>query len=145
MKVVLQVVNKASVKVDDKIIGEIGKGFLLFVGIFSTDNEENVIKMADTISKLRVFEDSKGKTNLSLRDDHGRILSVSQFTLFADLNGCNRPSFSKAAKRDQAIELYELFNSEIRKYDFEVQTGKFGADMKVELLNDGPFTLVLEN
>ena len=111
MKVVLQVVNKASVKVDDKIIGEIGKGFLLFVGIFSTDNEENVIKIADKISKLRVFEDSNGKTNLSLRDVNGSILSVSQFTLCADLNGCNRPSFSKAAKRDQAIELYELFNS----------------------------------
>ena len=145
MRVVLQVVNEASVKIEDKAVGEIGKGFLLLVGIFNTDNEENVRKMAEKISKLRVFEDVNGKTNLSLKDVNGSILSVSQFTLCADLNGCNRPSFSNAAKRDKAIELYELFNEEIRGYNFEVQTGRFGADMKVALINDGPFTIVLEN
>ena len=145
MKVVLQVVDEASVKVDGKTIGEIKKGYMLLVGVFQGDNDDNAIKMAEKISKLRVFPDENGKTNLSLATVGGAILSISQFTLCADLNGCNRPGFSKSAKRDDAIRLYDLFNSELRKYDFEVQTGEFGADMKVSLINDGPFTLVLEN
>lgn len=145
MKVVLQIVDEASVKVDNKVIGEIKKGYMLLVGIFQNDDENNVVKMAEKISKLRIFPDENGKTNLSLSTVEGKILSISQFTLCADLNGCNRPGFSNAAKREDAIRLYNLFNDELRKYGFEVQTGEFGADMKVSLVNDGPFTLVLEN
>lgn len=145
MKVVLQIVDEASVKVDNKVIGEIQKGYMLLVGIFQNDDENNVIKIAEKISKLRIFPDENGKTNLSLSTVGGKILSISQFTLCADLNGCNRPGFSNAAKREDAIRLYNLFNDELRKHGFEVQTGEFGADMKVSLVNDGPFTLVLEN
>jgi D-tyrosyl-tRNA(Tyr) deacylase len=145
MKVVLQVVDSASVAVENKIIGQIGKGYLLLVGVFQSDDDGNAIKMAEKISKLRVFPDENGKTNLSLNDVNGSILSVSQFTLCADLNGCNRPSFSNSAKRDDAMRLYDLFNEELRNKNFEVQTGEFGADMKVNLVNDGPFTIVLEN
>ncbi len=145
MKIVLQVVEEASVEVDKKVIGEIGKGYLILVGVFETDEEENALKLADKVSKLRVFPDENGKTNLSLKDVGGKILSVSQFTLCADLNGCNRPSFSLAAKRDKAIRLYELFNKQLENNGFEVQTGEFGADMKVNLVNDGPFTILLEN
>ena len=145
MKVVLQIVDEASVKVDNKIIGQIGKGYLLLVGIFQGDTDNNVIKMAEKISKLRIFEDENGKTNLSLATVNGSILSVSQFTLCADTSQGNRPSFVNSAKREEAIRLYELFNLELRKYGFEVQTGEFGADMKVSLINDGPFTLTLEN
>lgn len=145
MRVVLQVVEKASVEVENKIIGKINKGYLLLVGIFESDNEEKVIKLAEKISKLRVFPDENGKTNLSLKDVGGSILSVSQFTLCANLVGSNRPSFSEAAKREKAISLYELFNDELKNKGFEVQMGEFGADMKVNLVNDGPFTLVVEN
>ena len=145
MKVVLQVVDEASVKVDGKTIGEIKKGYMLLVGVFQGDNDDNAIKMAEKISKLRVFPDENGKTNLSLSTVGGAILSISQFTLCADLNGCNRPGFSNSAKREDAIRLYNLFNDKLRSCGFEVQTGEFGADMKVSLINDGPFTLVLEN
>ena len=145
MKVVLQIVEEANVKIDNKIVGEIKKGFLLLVGVFQGDNDENAIKLAEKISKLRIFEDENGKTNLSLRDVNGSILSVSQFTLCADTSKGNRPSFVDSAKREDAIRLYNLFNEELRKYGFEVQTGEFGADMKVSLINDGPFTLVMEN
>lgn len=145
MKVVLQVVDEASVKVENKTIAEIKKGYMLLVGVFQGDTEENAIKMAEKVSKLRVFPDENGKTNLSLSTVGGAILSVSQFTLCADLNGCNRPGFSNSAKREDAIRLYDLFNDKLRGFGFEVQTGVFGADMKVCLVNDGPFTLVLEN
>ena len=145
MKVVLQVVEKAHVEIGGRIVGKINKGFLLLVGVIKGDNDDNVIKLVDKISKLRVFPDENGKTNLSLKDVGGDILSVSQFTLCADLNGCNRPSFVKSAAKDEAIRLYELFNEEFRKKGFAVETGEFGADMKVSLVNDGPFTLVVEN
>lgn len=142
MRIVLQVVNKASVEVENKIVGKINKGYLLLVGIFEDDNEENVIKMANKICKLRVFKDENDKTNLSLKDVNGEVLSVSQFTLCADTSS-NRPGFSNAAKKDKAVYLYELFNEQIRKNGFNVSTGIFGADMQVNLINDGPFTLVL--
>lgn len=142
MRIVLQVVKKASVEVENKIVGKINKGYLLLVGIFEEDDEENVLKMADKICKLRVFKDENDKTNLSLRDVNGEVLSVSQFTLCADTSS-NRPGFSKAAKADKAIRLYELFNDRIRENGFKVETGIFGADMSVDLVNDGPFTLVL--
>ena len=145
MKIVLQVVDNASVEIEGKVISKIGNGFLLLVGVCEGDSDENAIKLADKVSKLRVFPDSNGKTNLSLDDVNGSILSVSQFTLCADLSGSNRPSFSKAAKKDEAIRLYELFNKELRNKGIEVYTGEFGADMRVHLVNNGPFTLVLEN
>lgn len=145
MRVVLQVVDKAKVEVNDKIVGSIEKGYLLLVGVFEKDNEQNAIKLAEKISKLRVFPDENGKTNLSLKDVNGGILSVSQFTLCADLNGCNRPGFSNAAKREKAIELYEVFNERLKDLGFKVEKGIFGADMKVDLVNNGPFTLVVDN
>lgn len=145
MRVVLQVVDNANVKVNNEVIGSISKGYLLLVGVFEEDNEEKVIKLAEKISKLRVFPDDNGKTNLSLKDVNGEILSISQFTLCADLKGSNRPSFSNAAKKDKAIELYNLFNNELKKYGFKVETGLFGEDMNVTLLNKGPFTLVVDN
>ena len=145
MRVVLQVVDSANVKVNSEVVGGIGRGYLLLVGIFEEDKEENVIKLAEKISKLRVFPDENGKTNLSLKDIDGEILSVSQFTLCADLKGNNRPSFSGAAKREKAIQFYELFNNSLRSYGFHVETGVFGEDMDVNLVNKGPFTLVVDN
>ena len=145
MKVVLQVVDKATVTVDNEVVGSINKGYLLLVGVFENDNEEKAVKLAQKISKLRVFPDGQGKTNLSLQDVNGSILSVSQFTLCADLTGSNRPSFSLAAKRDKAIHLYEVFNNKLKELGFIVETGRFGADMSVDLVNKGPFTLVVDN
>lgn len=145
MRVVLQVVKEAKVEVDEKKVGSISKGYLLLVGVFEGDKDENAYKMADKISRLRVFQDENGKTNLSLKDVNGSILSVSQFTLCADLNSGNRPSFVKSAKREEAIRLYGLFNDRLRELGFSVQEGIFGADMKVSLVNDGPFTLVVDN
>lgn len=145
MRVVLQVVDKAKVEVDNKVVGSIDKGYLLLVGVFEEDNEESAIKLADKVSKLRVFPDENGKTNLSLNDVSGDILSISQFTLCADLHGCNRPSFTKSAKKEKAIKLYELFNNRLRELGFNVQQGVFGADMSVSLVNNGPFTLVVDN
>lgn len=145
MRVVLQVVDRASVEVNNKVVGNINKGYLLLVGVFEEDDEENAIKIAEKIAKLRVFPDSNGKTNLSLKEVGGSILSVSQFTLCADLKGSNRPSFSNAAIREKAVKLYELFNETLNKLGFKVEKGVFGEDMKVELVNNGPFTLVVEN
>ncbi len=145
MKVVLQIVEEASVEVEEKIIGQIKKGYLLLVGIFDGDTDNNVRKMVEKISKLRIFKDENGKTNLSLSTVGGSILSVSQFTLCADTEQGNRPSFVKSAKREDAIRMYDLFNDELRNKGFLVETGEFGAEMKVRLVNDGPFTLVLEN
>ena len=137
MRAVLQVVDTASVEVENEIVGDIDKGFLILVGVFNDDVEENAIKLAEKISKLRVFPDEDGKTNLSLKDVGGSVLSISQFTLCADLKGCNRPSFAKSARREQAIKLYELFNNKLMELGFEVKTGVFGADMKVFLNNNG--------
>lgn len=144
MRVVLQVVDKASVEIEGKTHSSINKGFLLFVGVCEGDTDENATKLAEKIAKLRVFEDEFGKTNLSLDDVKGEILSVSQFTLCADLKGSNRPSFSMAAKREEAIRLYNLFNDSLSGKGYKVSTGVFGADMKVNLVNNGPFTLVVE-
>ena len=145
MRVVLQVVDNANVKVNDEVVGSINRGYLLLVGVFEEDNEENAIKLAEKISKLRVFPDENGKTNLSLKDVDGEILSISQFTLCSDLKGNNRPSFFKAAKKEKAIELYELFNVTLKNSGFKVEKGVFGEEMDVTLLNKGPFTLVVDN
>ena len=144
MRVVIQRVNHAQVAIDNEVVGKIKKGFLLLVGIGQDDNEEVVAKAAQKIAKMRIFEDEAGKTNLSLADVNGEILSVSQFTLLADTKKGNRPSFVKAMRPPKADELWQEFNHELEKIGFDVETGHFGADMKVELENDGPFTIVLD-
>lgn len=145
MKVVIQRVKHASVTVDSAIMGAIEAGLLLLVGVADTDTREVVDKMADKICKLRIFEDEQGKTNLSLSDVGGGLLIVSQFTLYADCKKGNRPSFIGAGSPALANELYEYMIEKCRQYVDQVEHGVFGADMKVELLNDGPFTLVLDS
>ena len=144
MKAVLQRVTEASVRVDGEVIGSIGKGFFILLGVSDEDDETVADKLADKICKLRIFEDENGKTNRSLQDVGGEILVVSQFTLYADCRKGKRPNFTKAAKGEQANELYEYFVSCCRGLGVETQTGAFGADMKVELLNDGPVTIPLD-
>ena len=145
MRVVLQRVKHASVHVDGRETGSIGQGFLILLGVSDTDDESIADKMADKICKLRIFEDENGKTNLSLADVGGELLVISQFTLYADCKKGNRPSFVKAGAPDMAERLYEHFMDRCRNYVDVVEKGQFGADMKVELLNDGPFTLMLES
>ena len=145
MRVVLQRVTQASVKVDGEVIGSIQKGFLILLGVSNEDNETVADKMADKICKLRIFADENGKTNLSLTDVGGELLVVSQFTLYADCKHGNRPSFIKAGKPDMANEMYEYIIAKCREQVETVETGEFGADMKVELLNDGPFTILLDS
>ena len=145
MKFVIQRVTRASVTVDGSAIGQIGKGFLVLIGVADGDTTQDADKMIKKLLNLRIFEDSEGKTNLSLTDVGGSLLLVSQFTLYADCRKGNRPSFVKAGKPDFANEMYEYIIAQCRAAGFEVQTGSFGADMKVELLNDGPFTIVLDS
>lgn len=144
MRVVIQRVNHASVKISDEVVGKIDRGFLLLVGIKNGDDLAKVKKAADKISKMRIFEDENGKTNLSLKDVNGQILSVSQFTLLANTQKGNRPSFVDAMRPPESKNLWEDFNQELVSKGFIVETGQFGADMKVELENDGPFTIVLD-
>ena len=145
MRVVLQRVKYASVKVDGELINEIGHGFLLLVGIKNGEQKSDVEKIAKKISTLRIFEDENHKLNRAIKDVQGEILSISQFTLYADLRKGNRPSFIEAAHREEAIELYEYFNKLLSSYDIKVKTGIFGADMKIELLNDGPVTIIIDS
>lgn len=144
MKAVLQRVSRAVVTVDGETVGAIGKGFMILLGVADTDTPAVADKMAGKICKLRIFEDGEGKTNLSLADVGGEILVVSQFTLYADCHKGNRPSFIGAGAPALAEELYEYFMERCRQYVPKVERGSFGAHMKVELVNDGPFTLVLE-
>ena len=145
MRIVLTTVLSASVEIEGKIYGQINRGFCLLVGFTHTDNKEIVDKMIDKMLSLRVFMDEKGLTNLSIYDVKGEILSVSQFTLYADLTGGRRPSFINAMKPDEAKALYEYFNEQIRVKYGAVETGVFGADMKVSSVNDGPFTVILDS
>ena len=145
MKVVLQRVAHASVTVDEKVIGKIQRGFLLLVGVTHDDAMEDMEYLIRKIVQMRIFEDEEGKLNRSIQDIGGEILSVSQFTLYADTKKGNRPSFSKAAPGDVALEMFEQFNSLLRDTGIPVETGQFGADMKVELLNDGPVTILLDS
>lgn len=145
MKIVVQKVKYASVTIDQKINGIIEKGFMVLVGFTHDDTEDVVDKMVDKMVHLRIFEDKDGKMNLSLQDVQGSILSISQFTLYADCRKGRRPSFINAAKPEVAIPLYEYFNRKISEYGIKVETGIFGADMKVELLNDGPVTIILDS
>ena len=146
MKFVIQRVLNSSVKVEGETIGSIGKGFMVLIGVADTDTKEIADKLVDKMIKLRIFDYSEGKTNLSLSDVGGELLLVSQFTLYADCKKGNRPSFIKAGKPDFANEMYEYIISKCKTYDgLKVERGKFGADMKVELVNDGPFTIVLDS
>ena len=145
MRFVIQRVAKASVTVDGKVTGEIGKGFLVFIGVTGSDTKEMADKMVKKMQGLRIFEDENGKTNLSLADVGGEVLLVSQFTLYADCRHGNRPSFTDAAAPSSAGEMYEYIIEKTKEYIPSVKTGIFGADMKVELLNDGPFTVILDS
>ena len=145
MRVVLQRVAHASVTVDEKVIGKIQRGFLLLVGVTHDDAMEDIEYLVRKIVQMRIFEDEEGKLNRSIQDIGGEILSVSQFTLYADTKKGNRPSFSKAAPGDIALEMFEQFNGLLRDTGIPVETGQFGADMKVELLNDGPVTILLDS
>ena len=145
MKIVLQNVLEANVKINGELYNKINRGFLLLVGFKEGDELETVNKVAKKITKLRVFMDENGKTNLSLKDINGEILSISQFTLYGDISKGNRPSFIKSLDFIKAKELYEYFNKYIESEGFLVKTGIFGEDMKVSLVNDGPFTLVIDS
>ena len=144
MKFLVQRVKEAKVDIDNKTVGKIDKGFLVLIGITHTDTKEIADYLIKKLINLRVFEDENGKMNLSLKDKGGSLLLVSQFTLYADCSSGNRPSFTMAAKPDFAEELYEYIISECKKKIDTVETGIFGADMKVELINDGPVTIILE-
>jgi len=144
MKIVLQRVSSASVKVDNEIVGSIDHGMLLLIGFSSSDTEESILPTLEKIVKLRIFSDEEGKMNKSVLDVNGSALLVSQFTLYADTKKGNRPSFIEAARPEQAIPLYEFFIAEMKKRISKVETGIFGADMKVELVNHGPVTIVFD-
>lgn len=144
MRVLLQRVNHAQVKIDGEIVGKIQKGYLLLVGFAPDDTSDKIDYLVHKITNLRVFESEPGKMNLGLKDVNGEILSVSQFTLYADVKKGNRPGFSNAAKPDLAQPLYEEFNQKLAATGIHVETGRFGADMKVELENDGPVTIMYE-
>ena len=145
MRILIQRVNHAEVKVEGEITGQIKKGFLIFLGVANTDSKEMVEKYVKKLSGLRIFEDSDGKTNLSIKDVEGEILVVSQFTLYADCKKGNRPSFINAGAPDMAEELYEYFKEKCRETFGKVESGIFGADMKVSLENDGPFTIIWDS
>ena len=144
MKLVIQRVKHASVTVDGNVTGKIGKGFLVLIGIANSDTKEIADQYLKKLLNLRIFEDEKGKTNLSLKDVNGELLLVSQFTLYADCRKGNRPSFINAGAPDMAEALYEYMIEACKKEIPVVETGIFGADMQVDLLNDGPFTIVLD-
>ena len=146
MRLVVQRVNESNVKVDNKIVGQINKGFLVLLGIKSTDTKKDADYLVKKLINLRIFSDENNKMNLALKDVGGELLIISQFTLYGDCKKSgNRPSFSDSAKPDIAVPLYEYFVEECKKQIPVVQTGIFGADMKVSLLNDGPVTLILDS
>ena len=144
MRFVVQRVSEASVTIDGQVKGQIQRGFLVLIGICDSDTEKTADLYVRKLLGLRIFEDAQGTTNLSLRDVSGELLLVSQFTLYANCRKGNRPSFTDAGKPEHANALYEYIVSECRKAGYTVQTGEFGADMKVSLVNDGPFTILLD-
>ncbi|KEY18528.1 D-aminoacyl-tRNA deacylase [Kaistella antarctica] len=145
MKTVIQRVSEAKVKVDGKIAGEIAHGLLLLIGIDEEDEQADADWLVQKILNLRIFGDQEGKLNLSVLDTSGEILCISQFTLIADYRKGNRPSFIKAAKPEKAIPLFEYFKTELSKSNLKIESGIFGADMKVSLVNDGPVTIVMDS
>lgn len=144
MKLVVQRVKRASVTVDNEVIGKIDKGYLVLLGVTHTDTKEVADYLVDKLLKLRVFDDENDKMNYDINKVNGELLIISQFTLYADTTGGNRPAFINAAKPDVAKPLYEYFCEQCKNKGVHVETGKFGADMKVELLNDGPVTIIFE-
>lgn len=145
MRFVIQRVTGASVSVDGKIVGEIGHGLLVLVGVSDLDDEKTADRMTDKLTKLRIFEDADNKTNLSIADVGGEFLIVSQFTLYADCRKGNRPSFTQAGRPDRANALYEHVIRTLSQKGFRTQHGSFGAEMQVHLVNDGPFTILLDS
>ena len=145
MRLLIQRSKDASVTIDGKVNGKIDNGFTVFVGFTDDDNEIICDKMIDKLLNLRVFEDDKGLMNLSILDTNGSILSISQFTLYADLSNGRRPSFTDAMNPTDASKLYDYFNEKIKSLNVHIETGIFGADMKVKLLNDGPCTFILDS
>ncbi len=145
MKVVIQRVSEAAVKVEGETAGEIGKGLMLLIGVDESDEKSDAEWLVQKILNLRIFGDADDKLNLSVQDIQGEILCISQFTLIADYKKGNRPSFIKAAKPDNAIPLFEYFKEEISKSGLKTESGIFGADMKVSLINDGPVTIVMDS
>lgn len=144
MKVLVQRVLSSSVEVNNKIVGQINKGLMLLVGFTDSDTDKEIDYMVDKIINLRIFDDENGVMNKSLIDVNGSILSISQFTLYADTRKGRRPSYIKALSGDKAILLYDKFNNKLKEANIKVETGIFGADMKVSLINDGPITIMLE-
>ena len=146
MKVILQRCSRAEVRIDGTMVGSIGKGFLLLVGIAHDDTKAQADLLARKVAYMRVFEDENGKMNLALKEVNGEVLSISQFTLYADCKKGNRPSFVRAARPETAEPLYRYFNDCLRTgYGLHVETGRFGADMKVDFVNDGPVTVILDS
>lgn len=145
MKIVVQRVKEANVKVEGKIVGEISEGLLLLIGVSEDDNKNDADWLVKKILDLRIFSDNDSKMNLSVKDISGEILCISQFTLISDYKKGNRPSYIKAAKPETAISLFDYFKNELKKSNLKIESGIFGADMKVSLLNDGPVTLVLDS
>ncbi|MBT2731450.1 D-aminoacyl-tRNA deacylase [Carnobacterium sp. ISL-102] len=145
MKIVIQRTKEASVSIEGTIMGEITHGLVLLVGIEEEDQQEDIDYLVRKICNMRIFEDSQGKMNLSIEDVGGEILSISQFTLYADTKKGNRPGFTKAAKPETAIPIYDAFNAQLKATGLTVQTGIFGADMQVSLLNDGPVTIIIDS
>ena len=145
MRLIVQLVKESSCTIDGRITGAINKGFMVLVGFGPDDNEEITRKMAEKMVKLRIFGDNEGKMNLALKDVDGAILSISQFTLYADCKKGNRPSFSGAMEPNKAKELYLYFNEYLRSLGYQVEEGIFGADMKIALVNDGPVTIILDS
>ena len=144
MKVLVQRVLSSSVEVDNKIVGQINKGLMLLVGFTDSDTDKEIDYMVDKIINLRIFDDENGVMNKSLIDVNGSILSISQFTLYADTTKGRRPSYIKALNGEKATILYDEFNNKLRKTGINIETGIFGADMKVNIINDGPITIMLE-
>ena len=145
MRIVLQRCSRAEVRIDGQVVGQIGTGFMLLVGVTDGDTKVEADLLARKVAQMRVLEDAGGKMNLALKDVDGAILSISQFTLYADCKKGNRPSFVRAARPEVAEPLYDYFNNVLRtQYGLHVETGRFGADMKVDFINDGPVTIILD-
>ena len=145
MKFVVQRVSQASVEVEGEILGKIGRGFMVLIGVADSDTEEIADKMIAKMLKLRIFDDAEGKTNLSIDDVGGELLLISQFTLYADCKKGNRPSFFHAGKPDMASKMYETIIRKCKDLGYKTERGQFGAEMKVSLINDGPFTIVMDS
>lgn len=145
LRILIQRSLQSSVEVNQQTIGSIDKGFVILVGVSHEDDASDVEYCVRKVANLRLFEDEEGKTNLSLKDVQGEILSISQFSLFANTKKGNRPSFIRAAQPDHANQLYEDFNEQLRALGFKVETGEFGADMQVKIINDGPMTLLIDS